>query len=89
MESAGLLSGKALQCLLLHPWDLLLHQSQLWEVAQASGQSLVRDQLSCSIFSSKVMVVARALWSASLALASWVLAEVPPLSPHGVLFCIG
>ena len=61
-ESAGLLSGKALWCLLLSPWDLLLCQSQLWEGAWASGWSLVRDWLSHSIFSSKAMVVARALW---------------------------
>ena len=85
---AGLLSGRALWCLLLCPWDLLLHWSQLWEGVQASGWSLVRDWLRHSIFSSKVMVVARALQWASLTLARWVSAKVPPLSPCGVLFCI-
>ena len=79
-ELARLLSVRALWCLLLCPWDLLLCWSQLQEGAWASGWSLVMDQLSCSIFSSKVMEVARALQWDSLTLASWVSAEVPPLS---------
>ena len=80
-ELAGLLSGRSLWHPPLCLWDLLLHWSQLWKGAWASGWPLVRDQLSCSIFSSKVMVVARALQWASLTLASWILAS--PLSPWG------
>ena len=79
-EWAGLSSSKALLCLLLHPQDLLLHWLQLWEWAWASGQPLVMDWLSLSIFSSNAMVVARALWWASLASVSLLSAEVscPP-----------
>ena len=63
---ARLLSGRALWHLLLHPWDLLLYRSQLWEGAWAPGHCLVMDWLSHSIFSSKVMVVVRAFWWALL-----------------------
>ena len=88
-ELVGLLSGKAWQHIWLHPQDLLLCQSQLWDGVWASGWPLVRDWLSHSIFSSRMMVVTRALWWASITSASWVSAEVPPLSPHGVLFHVG
>ena len=83
-EWAGLISGRALWHHLLHLWDLLFHQSQLQEGVWAPWQSQVMDQLSCSISSSKA-VVAKAFWWVSLTLASWTLAETPPLSPHGVL----
>ena len=81
-EWAGLSSCKALWCLLPCPQDLLLCWSQLQEWAQASGWPLVMDQLSLSIFSSKVMVVARALWWASLIFAELTFsqsASSPPL----------
>ena len=43
---AGLSSSRALWCLPLCPWDLLLHWSWLWEGMWVPGQSLVMDQLS-------------------------------------------
>ena len=88
-EWARLLSSRALWHLLLCPQDLFLHQSQLQEGAQAPGWSLVMDWLSCSIFSSKTMVVARAFQWASLASASWISVEGPPLSPCGSCFMSG
>ena len=60
-EWMGLSSSKALQCLMLCPWDLLLQQSQLQEWAQASCCPLVMEWLSLSILSSKVAVAVRAL----------------------------
>ena len=88
-EWVGLLSGTAWWCLQLCPQDLLFHWSLIWDGVQASRQPLVRDWLSHSIFSSRATVVARALLWAFLTSPSWVLAKVPPLSPHGVLFCVG
>ena len=86
---AGLCAGVwALWHLLLCPQDLLLHWSQLWEGAWVPEHCLMMDQLNHSIFSSKVMVVVRAFWWASLTSASWISAEVPPLSPCGILLCI-
>ena len=85
VEWTGLSSGKALQCLLLCPWDLLLHGLWLWEWMWVSGWPLVMDQLNLSIFPSNMMVAARALQWASLASASSLLAEVPHLTLHGVL----
>ena len=80
-KGAGL-SGQTLWCLLFHPWDLLLWQSQLQGWAQMSSLPRVMDQLSLSIFS-KVAVVARALWWASLASARSLSVEVPLPPPPG------
>ena len=71
------------------PQDFLLHWLQLLECWQASGWPPVMDQVSLSIFSSNMMVVARALWWASLTSVSSFSAEVPCLPLHGVLFHIG
>ena len=55
----------------------------------ASGWSLVMDQLSLSIFSSNMIVVARALQWASLTSASSILANVPCLPLMGFCFTSG
>ena len=52
----------------------------------ASGWPLVMDQLSLSMFSSNTMVVARAFQWASLTSVSSLLAKVPCLPLHEVLF---
>ena len=63
-------SGRALQHLQLHPWDLLLGQSQFWEWWQTSSPILVVDWLSLSMHSSSMVAAARACQWVSLALAS-------------------
>ena len=85
-ECTGLSSGKALQCLLFHPWDLLCQQLQLQEWAWASGQPLVTDWLSLSILSSKAAADARTLQWASLTSARSLSVEVSLLLLLGVLF---
>ena len=49
----------------------------------------MRDWLSHSIPSSKAMVVAKALLWTSFASASWISADESPLSPCGILLCVG
>ena len=73
-------SGEALHCLQLHPGDLLLSSSWLWEWWQTSDLIQVVDLLSLSIHSSNAAAASRAHQWASLALASSHSPEVPCLS---------
>ena len=69
-------SGRALLHLWLHPWDLLLGQSWLWEWWQTSSHILLVDWLSLSMHPCSVAAATRACQWASLVPANSCSSEV-------------